>query len=348
MRRSPQNVRRLWEHNPILMSKPWRWSPYRLSPNVTPDRNAYRVRKGTVRCSASTRKSRHVRYPRAVVLGYLPARPHGREDAPMCGGDRRCRTTTSPGERRRVGDVDWVANRAGVHYFAMRRYFTSREEVLLHLPQRGAPASRSRRLGAVVERGVRGVARAQSASADPCADSEVVFACGTNEHRIVLECQLFRLGQRRGATQPVAGLRRCSSRLAGWFTAKRTALRVWTTSNRTGPIYGRRVCARGWQRAGLLMSKPSGLGSWAELWGSRMELVDRGLPLPLSASLVRDCRHSTRPTAGRSRALSRVEAARGRFVTRSRQSGRTRPACGRRAHAKRALCSRRPVDRPRR
>jgi hypothetical protein len=35
----------------------------------------------------------------------------------------------------------------------------------------------------------------------------------------------------------------------GWCTAKRTALRVWTTSNRTGPIYGRRVCARGWQRA---------------------------------------------------------------------------------------------------
>jgi uncharacterized protein YbdZ (MbtH family) len=39
----------------------------------------------------------------------------------------------------------------------------------------------------------------------------------------------------------------------GWFTAKRTALRVWTTSKRTGPIYGRRVCARGWQRAGGLM-----------------------------------------------------------------------------------------------
>src|ERR1700732_1028477 len=56
----------------------------------------------------------------------------------------------------------------------------------------------------------------------------------------------------------------------GWFTAKRTALRVWTTSKRTGPTYGRRVCARGWQRAGLSTHKPG---------GNRMELEDRALPL---------------------------------------------------------------------
>ena len=30
--------------------------------------------------------------------------------------------------------------------------------------------------------------------------------------------------------------------------SKRAGLRVWTTSNRTGPIYGRRVYGRGWQR----------------------------------------------------------------------------------------------------
>ena len=36
-----------------------------------------------------------------------------------------------------------------------------------------------------------------------------------------------------------------------------------------------------------------------------------------------------------------------RFVSRSRQSGRTQPACARPAHAKRALCSRRPVGRRR-
>ena len=34
----------------------------------------------------------------------------------------------------------------------------------------------------------------------------------------------------------------------GWFTARRTALRVWTTSNRNGPTFGQRVCARSWQR----------------------------------------------------------------------------------------------------
>ena len=45
----------------------------------------------------------------------------------------------------------------------------------------------------------------------------------------------------------------------GWFAAKRTALRVWTTSNGTGPLYGLRVCARGCQRAGL--DKPFGVGA---------------------------------------------------------------------------------------
>ena len=40
---------------------------------------------------------------------------------------------------------------------------------------------------------------------------------------------------------------------AGWRVVYGEAdrVRVWTTSNRTGPIYGRGVCARGgWQRAG--------------------------------------------------------------------------------------------------
>ena len=41
------------------------------------------------------------------------------------------------------------------------------------------------------------------------------------------------------------------------FTAKPTALRVWTTSNRTGPTYGRRVCATVCeQKARLSISKP--------------------------------------------------------------------------------------------
>src|SRR6185312_10509654 len=42
-----------------------------------------------------------------------------------------------------------------------------------------------------------------------------------------------------------------------WFTGKRIALRVWSTSSRTGPTYVRRVCARGWQ-AVVLIVEPCG------------------------------------------------------------------------------------------
>ena len=52
-------------------------------------------------------------------------------------------------------------------------------------------------------------------------------------------------------------------RAGGWSTAKRTAPRVWTTSSRIGPTYGRRVCARGWQRAGLLRCKRVRVG-WSD------------------------------------------------------------------------------------
>lgn len=46
----------------------------------------------------------------------------------------------------------------------------------------------------------------------------------------------------------------------GWYTAKPTVRRALTTSSRTGPISGRRVCASGWQRVGVLISKPPGYG----------------------------------------------------------------------------------------
>jgi MbtH protein len=49
-----------------------------------------------------------------------------------------------------------------------------------------------------------------------------------------------------------------ADRRVGWFAANRAALRVWITSNGTAPICGLRVCARGWQRAGL--GKPFGVG----------------------------------------------------------------------------------------
>lgn len=56
--------------------------------------------------------------------------------------------------------------------------------------------------------------------------------------------------------------------LAGWRTVrgKRTMLHVSTTLSRIGQISGRRVCARSWQPAGLLISNPSGFG---ESLGSR-------------------------------------------------------------------------------
>src|SRR5215208_2722080 len=64
----------------------------------------------------------------------------------------------------------------------------------------------------------------------------------------------------------------------GWCTAKQTALHVWTTSNRTGPIYGRGVCARSWQRAGLLISKHLGLSKRLRKSHST-QLDNRALPL---------------------------------------------------------------------
>jgi uncharacterized protein YbdZ (MbtH family) len=47
---------------------------------------------------------------------------------------------------------------------------------------------------------------------------------------------------------------------AGWrvVCGEADAQRDRITSNRTGPIYGLSVCARGWQRAGL--GKPFGVG----------------------------------------------------------------------------------------
>src|SRR6201987_972210 len=57
-----------------------------------------------------------------------------------------------------------------------------------------------------------------------------------------------------------------------WVTAKRTAPHVCTTSNSTGPTYGRRVCARGPQRAVVLTR-------YVLDRRSRMVLDHRALPL---------------------------------------------------------------------
>jgi hypothetical protein len=80
--------------------------------------------------------------------------PAQKEEAPTCRGARGSRALASPGDRCRVGDVDRCRQ--------PRRGPLFRGAPPFHLPQRGAPASRSRRLVPVVEHRVRGVARARS------------------------------------------------------------------------------------------------------------------------------------------------------------------------------------------
>jgi hypothetical protein len=63
------------------------------------DRNAFCVRKGTVR-SFMRPPANHVMH---VNLGrwrsFLPARPHGRKEWPTCGGDRGSRALASLGHQ---------------------------------------------------------------------------------------------------------------------------------------------------------------------------------------------------------------------------------------------------------
>jgi hypothetical protein len=62
--------------------------PYRLVPNVIWDRNAFRMRKGTLRILRTHRNSRHTHVIGSSSRGgaqYLSTRPHGRE-TPTCGG----------------------------------------------------------------------------------------------------------------------------------------------------------------------------------------------------------------------------------------------------------------------
>ena len=54
------------------------------------DRNAYRVRKGTVRIFRTHPQIMSCALASGGGAAYLPARPHG-EEAPTCGGDRRSR-----------------------------------------------------------------------------------------------------------------------------------------------------------------------------------------------------------------------------------------------------------------
>jgi hypothetical protein len=65
---------------------------------------------------------------------YLPARPHGKNEASTC-GDRGSRALASLGHRCPVSDVDRVANRAGIHF--RRAPLFSSPKVLLHLAVEG-------------------------------------------------------------------------------------------------------------------------------------------------------------------------------------------------------------------
>ena len=66
-----------------------RGAPYRLVSHVIWDRNAYRVRKGTVRIFRTRPQITSCALASGGGAAYLPARPHGRLEAPTCGGDRR-------------------------------------------------------------------------------------------------------------------------------------------------------------------------------------------------------------------------------------------------------------------
>ncbi len=101
------------------------------------DRSAYYVRKGAESSPASPYKSRHARYPRAVVqLAFLRARSADKKRQRAAAIVEAARSLAL---EKGVASVTLtgVADRAGVHYSAVRRYFTSHKEVLLHLAAEG-------------------------------------------------------------------------------------------------------------------------------------------------------------------------------------------------------------------
>ena len=62
------------------------------------DRSAHGVRKSTVSSPASNLRITSRALSSGVAAAHLPARPHGREEAPTRGGDHRSRALPSPGE----------------------------------------------------------------------------------------------------------------------------------------------------------------------------------------------------------------------------------------------------------
>jgi AcrR family transcriptional regulator len=86
---------------------------------------------------APIRKSRDVRYPRAVAqLAFQRARTAEKKRQRAAALVEAARSLARENGVASV-TLTGVANRAGVHYSAVRRYFTSHKEVLLHLAAEG-------------------------------------------------------------------------------------------------------------------------------------------------------------------------------------------------------------------
>lgn len=118
-------VNHAYGHNGLL--------PLRALPNS----NACLVRKRTLPRAVSPRKSHYVRYPRAVVeLSFQRART---EEKKRQRAEALIEAARGLALEKGVASVTLtaVANRAGIHYSAVRRYFGSHKEVLLHLAVEG-------------------------------------------------------------------------------------------------------------------------------------------------------------------------------------------------------------------
>ncbi len=99
--------------------------------------NACHVRKRTLPPPDSTRKSHYVRYSRPVAqLGFKRARTEENKRQRAAALVEAARSMALESGVASV-TLTAVASRAGVHYSAVRRYFTSHKEMLLHLAAEG-------------------------------------------------------------------------------------------------------------------------------------------------------------------------------------------------------------------
>lgn len=95
------------------------------------------MRNGTLRYRQPSYKSHGVRYPLAVAqLGFQRARTEENKRQRAAALVEAARSLALETGVASV-TLTAVAGRAGIHYSAVRRYFTSHKEVLLHLAAEG-------------------------------------------------------------------------------------------------------------------------------------------------------------------------------------------------------------------